>query len=561
MPPAPANLATRILEQLQGPARARDYGFRRGGEDQRVPGAALAEQIAAHAAGLAELGFPPGTVVPILAPSSPELWAAFVGAMAADLVPCVLAAPTVKSHMETYLRNLGALLDRYGHRRVVAAEAYAALLAQGAQGARGGDDAPEVLALEGLPKPSAAAPTPRRGGPAVAFLQHSSGSTGVPKGVALTHDQVLGHLQAYAGTLGLSPGSDRVCSWLPLYHDMGLLTSFLLPLTCGLGCFTMTPEDWILDPGEILRIAAREGSTLAWWPNFAFSLLAERGLPADCGDLSRLRWLVNCSEPVLPGSVEAFAAAAAPFGLAPTALHTCYAMAENVFAVTQSGPAAPRVLTLEEPSLEVGGAIRPAPPGAPTATRVMASGRAMDTVEVRVVDSARRPVPEGVVGEVSLRGPSRFARYLELPALTDSALEDGWYHTGDSGFLEGGELFVLGRLGDLVIVRGRKYFPNFIEEVVHQLEGVKKGRVVAFGVRSEAKGTEELAVLAESEGAADKAVVQRLKREIRRDVLQRVDCVVDHVRILPLGTLVKTSSGKIARRDNQLRFLRQLGRA
>jgi acyl-CoA synthetase (AMP-forming)/AMP-acid ligase II len=184
----------------------------------------------------------------------------------------------------------------------------------------------------------------------------------------------------------------------------------------------------------------------------------------------------------------------------------------------------------------------------------------METVSLEVVDAAREPVPEGVVGEVALAGPSRFSRYLELPEVTAEALRGEWFLTGDSGFLFEGELFVLGRLVDLVIVRGRKYFPGFIEEVVHQLAGVKRGRAVAFGVRSEAKGTEELAVLAESEAAADPAVVGRLKREIRREVLQRVDCVVDHVRILPVGSLVKTSSGKLARRDNQARFLAELGR-
>ena len=202
----------------------------------------------------------------------------------------------------------------------------------------------------------------------VAFLQHSSGSTGVPRGVALSHSAVLGHLDAYGRSIRFDPASDRIASWLPLYHDMGLLTSFLLPLVGGASCDTLPPGEWILDPTSILSLITQERSTLSWWPNFTFALLAQRVRPEERShyDLRSVRLLVNCSEPVLRSSREIFARTFAACGLERPALQTCYAMAENVFAATQSQGDAPVQIAVKRDSLDFGRASSPAIPKRPT---------------------------------------------------------------------------------------------------------------------------------------------------------------------------------------------------
>jgi acyl-CoA synthetase (AMP-forming)/AMP-acid ligase II len=261
------------------------------GEPETLDGRAMLARIDAFARGLARTGVPARTAIPILAESSPAVWASFVGAMACDLVPFLLPPPTFKTDMPTYARNLAALLARYGSRSAVVSHDVARALEPDLRAA-GVDRVIELEPLEHDPAARGGGPAPRPAcrGPDIAFLQHSSGTTGIPKGVALGHATVLEHLDTYSRTIGLSP-ADRICSWLPLYHDMGLVTALLMPLACGASCYTLRPATWILDPARILSILTREAASLAWWPNFAFALLARRSRPADVAacDLSSAR--------------------------------------------------------------------------------------------------------------------------------------------------------------------------------------------------------------------------------------------------------------------------------
>jgi acyl-CoA synthetase (AMP-forming)/AMP-acid ligase II len=261
--------------------------------------------------------------------------------------------------------------------------------------------------------------------------------------------------------------------------------------------------------------------------------------------------LVNCSEPVLAGSREAFLEAFAGQGASRAQLQTCYALAENVFAATHSEPAGALEISAAVASLEVGCTVELATDGAPGSRRLVSSGRTIETVGLQITDEAGAACPDGRVGEIRLSGPSVFNGYHLLPELTAPVLRDGWYRTGDLAFAHRGEVFVLGRQSDLLIVGGRKHYPNDIEHVCNEVPGVKEGRVVAFGVTSEEKGTQEVVVLAESPEHADPARASLIRREIKARAIQRVDCVVDRVLLLPPQTLIKTSSGKIARRDNR----------
>jgi acyl-CoA synthetase (AMP-forming)/AMP-acid ligase II len=546
-----SHLTAWILETLSHRSEAATFSFHGRSSEEAVTAGRMARRIAGAAAGLRAAGLPARAVVPVVGTTSAGLWSAFVGAMAADLIPSIMPSPTHKTHVPTYVRNLTALMARYRSQALLCADEFSALLAPVLGEASPGT---RLLSLEGLPAEAdtdAVAPSSQAAD--VAFLQHSSGSTGVPKGVALSHAAVVGHLQRYAEAIGLDPARDRICSWLPLYHDMGLITSFLLPLAFAVSCDSIPPQEWIVDPASVLDRMTRSRSTLAWWPNFTYSLLAKRAPGADLDryDLRSVRMLVNCSEPVMAGSHEAFRQTFAACGLPPSALQASYAMAENVFAVTQSRGDGPRLLHVEPQSLREGCTVALAGAGDPRARAVVSSGPVMCGVSALVVDGDRRPQPDGYVGEIAISGASLFGGYYLMPEATAPVLVDGWYYTGDVGFRLEGELFVLGRKSDLIIVGGRKFYPNDIEHVVSEIEGVKEGRVVAFGVTSEDKGTEEVVVLAESAHHDERARAQQIKKEIKARVLQRVDCVVERAVLLPPNSLIKTSSGKIARRDNR----------
>lgn len=546
------NLARTIAQTLdQGGALT--YTFvSPGAETRRLSGPEMAALARRAAAGYQ--GVPAGTVVPLLIGSSPELWAAFVGAMLADLVPCVFSTPTYKTHLPTYLRNITALLARYESQLLIADAATREQLVP-ALAEHPGVELRDVAALfvEG-PEPE-----PARGGDDIAFLQHSSGSTGTPKGVALTHAAVLRHLDHYAAAIELGP-RDRIATWLPLYHDMGLITCFLMPLVKGVCTITLPPGAWILDPTAILEVIGREKATLCWWPNFTHLLLATRvrDEQLDGYDLSSLRMVVNCSEPVTWRSHAEFQRRFADCGLASRALQSCYAMAENVFAVTQSGGRGPSVAWVKLAALSPGDRVEETHEGEAGSRAVMSSGKPIDGVRIRVVNEERKPQAEGVVGEIAIAGDSLFREYLALPEVTAAARDGEWYFTSDIGFVLGGELFVLGRKTDLIIVGGRKFYPNEIERIASGVEGVKEGRVVAFGVDSAERGTQDVVVLVESAGHEDRATVQAIKKEIKGRVLREADVTVDQTRVLAPGTLIKTSSGKIARKDNRAWFVNQL---
>ena len=300
------NLAASIVKTLSHAAPSLRYTFRsRDFGTDELDAAAMRRRIGGFAAALRRAKIPPRAVTPIVAGSSAALWAAFVGAMGADLIPCILPVPTFKTHMPSTCKS-DALMQRYGSTFVVAGGAYGAMIAPIAESAGSRLD---LLPLEEIDRPSDDWTPPRAAARDVAFLQHSSGSTGVPRGVALSHAAVLGHLAVYGRSIDFDPRSDRIASWLPLYHDMGLLTSFLLPLVGGASCDTIPPAEWIMDPLSILALMTERRSTLTWWPNFTFALLSQRVRPAELVsyDLRGARLLINCGEPVLRSSREAFA--------------------------------------------------------------------------------------------------------------------------------------------------------------------------------------------------------------------------------------------------------------
>jgi len=393
----------------------------------------------------------------------------------------------------------------------------------------------------------------------ISLLQHSSGTTGLQKGVALSHKAVLNQLDAYSKAINLDPEKDVIVSWLPLYHDMGLIACFLLPVLMRVTLVEMSPFDWVRAPYKLMQSVSQYKGTLSWLPNFAFNFSANKIRERDLEgvDLSTWRAIINCSEPVHAESHKIFAEKFSAFGLRPQALQTCYAMAENVFGVTQSPLDQSPVM--DEIDREVFLTQRLATPpivGRP-AMKMMSSGQSLANTKIRIVDENGKDLPDRVVGEIIMQSDCMLTEYYNRPDAAELALRNGWYMTGDYGYLANGELYVSGRKKDMIIVGGKNIYPQDLESLASEVPGVHPGRTVAFGIYDEEAGTEEVVIIAEvdSEEPSEQEVIADA---IRRHVTKSSAITLRHVKVVGEKWIVKTSSGKTARSANKDKFIKEL---
>src|SRR5208337_1571720 len=331
----------------------------------------------------------------------------------------------------------------------------------------------------------------------LAFIQHSAGTTGLQKGVALTHAAVLRQIEHLADALKIEGAADCVYSWLPLYHDMGLIACFMLPMVCHVTVVLQSPLEWVMHPETMLQIITECKCTLAWMPNFAFQFVPRR-TPANRWaqyDLSSARALINCSEPVRSSSMQEFQNAFSAIGLRRGVLQSSYAMAENVFAVTQSDinrASGPARIWADGQTFRSGHLIVPVAEGTPSAVSFTSSGQLLPGNEIRIASDAGVLLAPGHVGEILVKSDSLFTGYYNRPDLTAKTIVEGWYHTGDLGFTQDGELYVIGRKKDLLIVGGENLYPQDIEEIVASHAAIHDGRVIAMGVYNPDLGTEDI---------------------------------------------------------------------
>jgi len=504
------------------------------------------------AAALEARGARKGDIVIVILPHSPDLFCAFFGAVLGGQVPSILAPPSFKLNREHYREELEALLRRIDARVVVTDQETAALV--GANVDRLGT---ATLLLVGELAPGAAAlPEVSPAPDDLVLLQHSSGSTGLKKGVALSNRAVLRQIRSYAPTLRLER-EDAIVSWLPLYHDMGLIACTILPAVTGVPVTAISPLQWVTRPSVLLKAISDYRCTLTWMPNFAYEFLAQRVRASQLGGvrLDSMRAWINCAEPTIAQSHRRFLERFEALGVTRESLWTCYAMAETVFAVSQSSQAAPaRIERLEREAFQTRGAAIPAGEDGAPAVEVMSGGALLAGTQVRIVDEQRQDLEQRRVGEIAIHCESLFAGYFRDAETTAKALSDGWYYSGDLGYVADGHVFITGRKKDLLIIAGKNYYPQDIERVVSAVPGVYPGRVVALGLDDPSIGTQRLIVLAEVENES-KVDDPALAAAVRTELAGELDCVIDDLRLLPHMWLLKTSSGKVARAPNLHRFL------
>ncbi|ARP93997.1 AMP-binding protein [Bordetella genomosp. 13] len=387
----------------------------------------------------------------------------------------------------------------------------------------------------------------------IAFLQYTSGSTANPKGVMVSHGNLMANEVAMQEGLGVRE-DDVYVNWLPLYHDMGLIGGLLQPLYRGIRVVLMPPQDFLERPLRWLQAIAQYGGTISGGPDFAFKLCAERVRPeqAETLDLSSWRLAFSGSEPVRHATLEAFVSALAPARFDPSAVFPCYGLAEGTLFVTGAGRGNGMTVTWSDAQVLAGGRIEPATQASVQATPLVSCGRTATHHAVRIVDpESGSPRGEGEVGEILFSGPSVTHGYWRNPTATASAFVDiegtRWLRTGDLGALHDGALYVAGRSKDLIIVRGQNLYPQDLEQAVEdEVSSVRKGRVIAFAANVD--GAERIGVAAEIGRTTQKTHAPgEIAAAIGRAVAQACGEVVHAIVLLNPGGLPKTSSGKLQR--------------
>jgi fatty-acyl-CoA synthase len=519
----------------------------------------LMEGAQAIARALVEEGIQPGEVVVLILPHGEELIYSFLGSILQGAIPAIMPFLTEKLSPERYRTDLAALISVTHPAAIIT---YAEFEDEIRAAVGGGDPVRAVLVAERVKARSELDLTSllgtKRKPEDLVLLQHSSGTTGLQKGVALSHQAVFNQLAAYSGAIKLND-NDVIVSWLPLYHDMGLIAGFLLPVLMGVRLVWMSPFDWVRAPYQLMRAVSRYHGTLAWLPNFAYNFCAQkiRDSHLEGVDLSSWRAIINCSEPVRWESHHAFYERFKAYGLKLEALQTSYAMAENVFGVTQSDlRRPPTVEELDRETFMVERIAKQA--GDRPAMKMMSSGRPLPNVRIRVLDPSGGEVGEHVVGEIALQSDCMLTGYYNRPAESRKAFLDGWYLTGDYGYLSNGEVFISGRRKDMIIVGGKNVYPQDLEALTYEVPGVHAGRSVAFGLFDEGQGTEVVVIIAEVD-SRDPDKQERIADAIRRHVTKNSAIALRHVKVVGPKWILKTSSGKTARLANKEKFLRELG--
>ncbi len=509
---------------------------------------------------LDEAGIRPGDVVILILQHGIDLLYAYFGTILHGAIPSIMPFLTEKLLPERYRADLAALIAVTQPTAIIT---YREFEPEVRAALKPGEDSVRALIVSD----QAQGPTPpdfaRCGGltrqeEEIVLLQHSSGTTGLQKGVALSHRAVFNQLTDYGRAIRLNP-QDVFVSWLPLYHDMGLIACWLMPILLGYPLVIMSPFDWIRAPYRLMQAVSKYRGTLSWLPNFTYNFCAQKIRDRDLEgvDLSSWRLISNCSEPVRWESHQAFYERFKNYGLRYEALATCYAMAENVFAVTQGGVDGPLVFEdVDLESLQVERIARPAYDGRPS-VRMLGCGKAISNTRVMIVDDKGNPLPDRHVGEVALQSNCMLTEYYHRPDATRKAFLRGWYLTGDYGYLVDGELYVAGRKKDLIIVGGKNIYPQDLEHLAYQVRGVHAGRASAFGVFNETTGTEDVVLVAEVD-TDDPAERQRIADEIRAVVTRGSAVALRYVHVVGKHWLVKTSSGKTARLANKEKFLKEM---
>jgi acyl-CoA synthetase (AMP-forming)/AMP-acid ligase II len=513
------------------------------GHEEVVPYIRLLEGAYIAASALQRAGVKPREFVPLVVPTSRAFAATFFGLLLVGAIPCPLPLPAGFGDVEGFAQRVEWVARYLGATRVVTTDQLRSLV----------PDSVTTILVEDLLADKTAHPSfdaPRIAADDVAMVQCTSASTGHPKGVLLTQENLIANVHQIGFVLGVTEKDVPVC-WLPLYHDMGLIGCLLFAIYWNLDSVFLSPSRFLRRPVTWLEAIAKYKGTLSPAPNFAYAYVNARTKDEELAglDLSSFRIAMCGAEPVDPRTLERFEERFAKWGMKKHVAAPCYGLAEATLAVSFHGIG--ESLKYDRVSREelAKGRVQDDASG----LLVASCGKPMPETRVRIVGDEGEALPEDRVGHVLVSGPSIMKGYHELPEETARVLKDGWLQTGDLGYLRGGELRITGRSKDLVIIRGRNYAPSDFEWAAEEVPGVRRGNAVAFGVPNDEQGTEELHLVCETD--QDGAARDALAGAIRAHVTVKTGVAPAHVELVPRNTIPKTSSGKLQRSKTRERYL------
>jgi acyl carrier protein len=508
---------------------------------------ALYDGALGYAARLAEAGLQPGQMVAIMLPTSKEYLFSFYGTLLAGGVPVPLYPParltTIEDHMT---RHVGILKSAGATVMITIPEAKALAWLLRAQV----ESLHAVMVPEDFSSQKTASFTPVKGRAGhIGFLQYTSGSTGNPKGVVLTHENLLANVQAMGKAVSATQ-SDVFVSWLPLYHDMGLIGGCFATMFLGFPVVLMSPLAFLSRPSSWMRAIHRHRGTISGGPNFSYELCIRRTQEAEMEgiDLSSWRFAFNGAEPVSPDTIDAFTKKFSPYGFRKNSMSPVYGLAECSVGLAFTTPGEPwRMDTLDRETFTTTGEAVDADPQDPAPLKIVGCGQVIPAHDIRVVDGAGFEQPDRQEGALQFRGPSATTGYYRNSEATRALFAGGgWLNTGDRAYLSDGMIYITGREKDIIIRGGRNISPYELEEAVGDLPGIRRGCVAVFGSMDHASGTERVVVLAETREKGS-ATHEELKKKINQLAMNLIAAPADDIVLAPPATVPKTSSGKIRR--------------
>ena len=529
-------------------------------EEQKISVGKLHSAASFYARTLKESGIKQGDIVIIATGHCPDLLFAFWGTLYIGAVPSIFSYKGPMSTKASYIERLKKMAQNSNARIVITTPGLISTLKESLTGT-------DCRALSaGVPADLTNENSffPREkgkeqmftSGEQIAYIQYTSGTTGKQKGVKLSHRAILGFVQAFARALKIQ-NSDVIVNWLPLYHDFGLFAGFISPLIFELPGVLLSPFKWLRNPKTLLSAVHKYRGTISFLPNSAHNHMVRYvSFNGDSDlDLSSLRVLINGAEPILFESQETFLTHFAPYGLKETALSSGYGMAENTLGVTFNpvGKRAP-VDWISIKEMQSSRRAIPAPPRREGSKANVSSGVPLDGMAVAVVDEKGRRLPERHIGEIIFRSGSLFSGYHEQRDTNPQAAGNGWYHSGDLGYLVSGELYVCGRKKDMIIVGGNNICPEDLEAAAGNVPGIEAGAVAAFGVLDEEMGTEKIVMICGLERPVDETGKLEIERSLRRRIFREFDVTLGEVHLRGKRSIIKAQNGKITRTGNREKY-------
>ena len=530
------------------PDRPHIQFYRDDGEGELITYGELLQGAQTIAAGLQQQGIAFGEPVGIILPTERDYFFTFFGILLAGGVPVPLYPPLRMAMLEDHLRRQCSILNNCGASLLITmpeAKRFAQLLKSQLENLK------SLLTVKELVEQSGNYFPPALGSQDLAFLQYTSGSTGYPKGVTLSHANLLANIRAMGKALHLN-STDVMVSWLPLYHDMGLIGAWLGAMVHGFLLVIMSPLDFIGRPQRWLWAIHRYRATISVAPNFAYELCLARIKEDDLQglDLSCWRAALNGAEPVSVETMRRFQARFAPFGFDEKSLMPVYGLAES--SVGLAFPPPGRGLLVDQIQRDAfmrSGQAIPTEEKEENPLQIVACGQPLPGHEIRIVDSTGRELPERQEGRLQFRGPSSTSGYFRNPEQTQQLFREDWLDSGDHAYIVAGEVYITGRFKDMIIRAGRNIYPQELEEAVSKIPHIRKGNVAVFGSKDPKSGTERLIVLAETR-QTELSELSHLRRAINAIAVDILGASADEVLLVPPKTILKTSSGKIRRIAN-----------